>query len=312
MPVYDIYSKRVKSKPTGKPQYIYSLPTTFRIQVIHIWKSAIGEIMTDEDWLGANIEHTNRIRFWQKIHDILCREKGVFRLYTAPGPINLVCEKYLLQADVEEALDIIEISFRRLPSHKRPEEPFDRHLQSADDAIKELNHRFQENGIGYQFYEGKIFRVDSTELHHEAVVPALNLLKKHSFAGPREELLMALEHHRRGNEKDAIAAACRAFESTMKAICELRRWTPPKNATAFVLIAFLIKKGLLPAALETQYGSLQSLLSSGLPTLGNRTSRHGQGRTVRNVPPYFAAYAIHLAATNVLFLMEAYQSKTSR
>ena len=32
---------------------------------------------------------------------------------------------------------------------------------SEDDAIKELNYRFKEHGVGYQYESGKIIRIDS-------------------------------------------------------------------------------------------------------------------------------------------------------
>ena len=49
---------------------------------------------------------------------------------------------------------------------------------TVDDAVVELNTRFREHGIGYQFESNKIVRVDSQFLHQEAVKPALQLLLK--------------------------------------------------------------------------------------------------------------------------------------
>ena len=56
-----------------------------------------------------------------------------------------------------------------------------------DDAVVELNTRFQEHGIGYQFESNKIVRVDSQFLHKEAVRPALRLLTATHYAGADEE-----------------------------------------------------------------------------------------------------------------------------
>ena len=45
--------------------------------------------------------------------------------------------------------------------------------QDPDDAVEELNHRFKEHAIGYQYLEGELVRVDSQFAHAEIVKPAL-------------------------------------------------------------------------------------------------------------------------------------------
>ena len=173
--------------------------------------------------------------------------------------------------------------------------------------LLELNFRLTEAGVGYQFEQGQVLRVDSQLVHSDAVKPALALLSDARFQGPHQEFLHAHELYRTakpGDHKaleDAIAAALKAFESTMKVICDLNKWPYDANATAAPLVQTVIKNGLVP-----QY--LQSSLE-GLATLSNRTSRHGQGSRVRNMPPYFAAYALHLAASNILMLVEAFKGQ---
>ncbi len=105
-----------------------------------------------------------------------------------------------------------------------------------------------------------------------------------------------------------MAEALKAFESTMKAICSARKWAYPPNATAIPLIGLLLSKGLIPPDLEAHFGALRSAMESGLPTISNRTSRHGQGPEPRPIPPHFVAYALHLAASNILFLVEAHKA----
>jgi hypothetical protein len=66
----------------------------------------------------------------------------------------------MLSADTDGALDIIEISFRVIDRLSRKFHPYQREkariTQDADDALEELNQRFREHGIGYQFVEGEI------------------------------------------------------------------------------------------------------------------------------------------------------------
>jgi len=52
---------------------------------------------------------------------------------------------------------------------------------------------------------------------------------------------------------------------------------------------------------------LKSSLES-LAMLSNRASRHGQGTEARNTPDYFAAYALHQAAANIVMLIEAFKA----
>ena len=56
--------------------------------------------------------------------------------------------------------------------------------------------------------------------------------------------------------------------------------------------------------------ALRSVLESGLPTVRNKTkgSGHGQGKELINIPGHLAAYALHLAASNIVLLVEAHKS----
>jgi len=94
----------------------------------------------------------------------------------------------------------------------------------------------------------------------------------------------------------------------MKAICTSRKWKVPANATAKPLMDIIFGQGLVPKELESQFAALRSAMESGLPTLSNRTSRHGQGADPVSIPPHFAAYALHLCASNIVFLVQAHKS----
>jgi hypothetical protein len=134
-------------------------------------------------------------------------------------------------------------------------------------------------------------------------------LSESGFKGPADEFMRAFDHHRKGNNKEAIAEALKAFESTMKAICAARRWAHPPNATAKPLLDILFQNGLVPTELESHFAGLRSAMESGLPTVANRTSRHGQGATPLEIPSHFAAYALHLVASNIVFLVQCHKVK---
>jgi hypothetical protein len=308
--IVDIFSKRKKLLEEGGKHDVYqydSLPQPFRVQVSLIWHAAIGPFGYQR--YGLELP-TNR--FWRFIHKTLCKEYGVYYLGVKGADLCEQCHQHLLSADVDRALDIIELSFRVIDCGVRNLQHWEigqtEISQGPDDAIEELNHRFREHGIGYEYADGLIIPIASQLIHAEAVKPALALLSQPGFEGPAEEFTHAFDHYRHRRYKEAVAEALKAFESTMKAICTARKWVYPPNATAKPLIDLLLSKGLIPRDLETHFGALRSAMESGLPTISNRTSRHGQGPEPRQIPPHFVAYALHLAASNIVFLVEVHKA----
>jgi hypothetical protein len=280
--------------------------------VAYIWRAALHTFdPRPGDW-GENDHVPNA--WWLKMFRAFACEKGVFRLVPGQRDPCGQCREYLLTAPTEDALDLIEVTFQtidRLLRHL----PYDVRelygLQDPDEAIKELNARFREHGIGYEFSNGQINRIDSKFIHAEAVKPALHLLHDagEAFAGPLQEFLGAHERHRKGNQKDAITYALKSFESTMKAICSERRWTyDPNGDTAKQLIEIVFNNGLVPSYLQAHFTALRSVLVSGVPTVRNKTSGHGQGPVPTDVPAWLAAYVMHLTASNIVLLIEAHNA----
>jgi hypothetical protein len=320
--ILDLYSRRKRrAQQAGQPdvdQYD-DIPQELRIQIIQIWQDAIGLCLSDSSGvLGPDDEYPNSNDWWRGIHSALAREKGVFRLAEGRNGF-LRCSKYLLEASsIDDVLDVVEVTFQtihaiaqwqaKMEPYEWDQETRRRGIkQESNEAISELNIRLAQAGVGYQFEQGQVLRVDNQFVHSDAVKPALALLSDSRFQGPHQEFLHAHELYRTAKPsdhkilEDAIAAALKAFESALKIICDVKKWPYNASATAIPLVYTVIENGLVP-----QY--LQSSLA-GLATLSNRTSRHGQGSQVRNMSPYFAAYALHLAATNILMLVEAFKGQ---
>lgn len=91
----------------------------------------------------------------------------------------------------------------------------------------------------------------------------------------------------------------------MKTICDKRKWSYPKGASAKTLIDVCLRNKLIPAFWQGHYSSLRSLLESGVPTGRNRLSGHGQGRVPVTVPGHLASYMLHMTAAAIAFLAEA-------
>lgn len=316
MPIYETFSKRHRRLARGdevEPLIYDPLPIEFRRQVVHIWNSAIGPYLVGGGiYGGPHTEYVSNLA-WKAIHITLCRELGVFALGSENHNEFGQCQEFILDGTTDNALDIIEVSFKVIDSEIRHKYASSRQesqiTQDADDAIQELNHRFLEYGLGYQFVDGSLMRMDSQYLHNEAIVPAISLLHRKRFEGASEEFMSAHTHYRNGRYKEAIADALKAFESTMKTICDLKGWGYPENATAQPLIKIMFENELVPASLQSQFGAVRSLLESGIPTLRNRTSGHGQGQERIEVPEHIAAFALHVTASNIVLLVEASERK---
>jgi hypothetical protein len=176
---------------------------------------------------------------------------------------------------------------------------------NPDDALEELNARFLEHGIGYQYESGGIIRKDSELLHAEVVKPTLLFLNKKEYSGANEEFLKAHEHYRHGRYKECLNECLKAFESTMKTICNIRGWSYNQNDTAKKLIDVCLSNGLFSSFLQSQITSFRSVLESGIPTVRNKLGGHGQGTQQTAVPQYMASYMLHLTATTILLFVEA-------
>jgi len=305
MSVFDLFSKRQKRARGEMPDvYVYeNLPQRLRVQIVHIINDAFGEDEYYSNYADQAYEFVKKA---------LCREFGVFELVSHSSSNKDSIFKFFLQAEsVEQALDVVELSFKVIQSHIATDQVYqsNTHRSTApDDAVTELNERFKEHGVGYQFESGEIIRVDSKFLHSEAVKPTLTVLREKSFKGANEEFLKAHEHYRHGRYKECLVDSLKAFESTMKTICSLRGWPIQSTDTAKNLIATCINNGLFPTYFDSQFSSIRSLLESGIPTVRNKNGGHGQGVAPIAVPEYLARYALNLTATTILFMVEAHQS----
>ena len=276
--------------------YVYNdLPNSLRYQIIYIWRDTYKLFAYEET--EKNYKH---------VVEILCREYGFPELLKRKHPGRVYSAEFenfiLNEIAIEKIIDAVEVLFRYLENLKNLRKFY---LPLFNRATEELNHRFKEHGIGYQYTDGKVIRVDSEFIHAEIVKPALILLDQPHYAGAKEEFLKAHEHYRKGNAKEALSECLKALESVMKAICDKRGWQFSSNATASPLIQACFDNGLIEPFWKSHYSSLRSLLESGVPTGRNKLSGHGQGTTPTTVPDHLVAYMLHMTASAIVFLAEA-------
>lgn len=302
MAILDLFSKRQKKLRGEIPEiYIYdTLPNHFRVQVVHIIQDAYGK----DDYYN----HVKDV--YKLIHDALCREYGKFNLLEnryRESDEESVLNFFLQTPDTEQALDVIELTFRLLNNYIKGDPQYNYHAKpklKPDKAIDELNDRFKEHGIGFQFIESEIIKVDSTYTHSEIAKPTISLLWNKTFQGANEEYLKAHEHYRHGRNKECLTECLKAFESTMKVICKEKGWNYNQTDTAKKLIQVCFTNSLVPTYVQNQFTSLQNLLESGIPTIRNKLSGHGQGQIPQKVDDEMTRYGLNLTGTNIIFLVE--------
>ena len=301
MAIHDLYSNRRK-RELGEVSdvFIYDhLPVKLRVQIVHILRDAIGE--------RENMGYATPAEgLYERIEDALLRHLGRLTLTPKKHDREAIETLILSETDVEVCLDAIDLSLNVL------ERRSDDNYQSAchtdltpAQAIADLNQRFMQHGIGYRYESGRIVRIDSEYLHAEVIKPTLVLLQDKRYKGANDEFLKAHEHYRKGEIKDCLTNSLKALESTMKTICTIRNWAYQPTDTAKPLLDICFTKGLFPAYLQSHYSSLRGMLESGVPPLRNKMGGHGQGPEVVDVPPHYAAYALHMTGSAIQFLIEA-------
>jgi hypothetical protein len=302
MVVIDLFSKRQKQPRKEAPDvYQYDdIPQPLRVQVVHILRDVFG-FPQSYDMNGCRAT-------FKEIHALLSREYGVFQLTPKSFETDdaKVMDFILARATPVQVLDTIEISFRfaaiRVNSNYwGPQIP----QKVVDDTIAELNIRFKEHSVSYQYESGELIRVDSQLIHAEVVKPVLALLADKEYAGVNAEFLKAYEHYRKGDTKECLNECLKAFESTMKAICTKRKWAFKPTDTASALIDVCLKNNLIPQMIQSHVGGVRAALESGIPTVRNKLSGHGQGTQVIEIPPHYASYMLHLTATTIKFFVES-------
>ena len=309
MPRFDIFAKRKRAAENAEIPVIYTqnrLPEEFRTQVVWIFRDLIG--FPNEGYARSFLDGPS-LQFWQQARDTLAAELGRFSLVSPNNSPTDDCVNFIIgEQDVDNVLSLIEFCFHLAEQRANS----NHYLQRMTiHAIEELNHRFLEHSIGYQYQAGRIVSFESQYIHKEAVEPAIALLHDANFSGPLQEFLEAHAHYRKGEIKEAITDAGNAFESTMKAICDARGWAYDETkSTASTLIGILFDNQLIPREMQSHFTALRSTLESGVPTVRNPGGRgaHGQGIAPVEVPNYVAAYCLNLTASNIVLMMEAQNS----
>ncbi|MGE7956333.1 STM4504/CBY_0614 family protein [Pseudomonas sp. NPDC089530] len=297
----DLYSKR-QQRLRGEVSDVYSydsFPGTFRVQLSFMIEELLGDLNEYFSYHQAKRAYTDIVKVLRKEYG----QQSITKVHHNE-PYSELHNFLIEERDVERCLDAIELCFGLGDSVARSSTYIKRSTpnERVDECLAELNERFKEAGLGYEFIDGRIVRMDSQLLHSEIVKPAIGFLNAEGFEGARDEFFGAYEHYRHGNHEEALVDALKAFESTMKVILIANEKTYGAGDTASKLILACRDAELMPAYNESQLQSLVNVLNSGIPTLRNKNGGHGQGEAVRTVEPEIVAYGLHLTASAIVML----------
>jgi hypothetical protein len=320
MEEFELYSiKKAREERESKPViYRYDIPREFRVQVIYIWNDAIGSYK-ERRALYRNLSTPNELWdmnwFWNSLVNELSRTYGLLNLGSGESNSKELCTNYLLKADTEKVLDMVLLSFHWIDTKIRTLSESQMKWyglsKTPDEAIAELNHRFRQHSLGYRYENGQIVRIEDEYLYGEVTAPAIRFLSAEGFEGPSEEYLAAHEHYRKGHYDVAIQKASNAFESTIKTILVKREIIDPDDKSpANKLIRKFFDTDLIPKYLESAKENFINVMQE-LPTIRNKESAHGKGPLPTEVDQHVAAYALHISAAGILFLIQCHlASKT--
>jgi len=175
------------------------------------------------------------------------------------------------------------------------------------EIIVSLNKILYKHSLGYQIdiIKDQIIRVDSTHVYEETIQNVFLLLSNIQFKNVDDEYRKAYEELKDGNYEGVLVEANKAFESTMKIICDLKEYGLPKKHNASALIAHLRSNSFIENFQDEKFNGLAKTLQSPSITRNNQGG-HGQGRKKRELSVMYAEYALQVTASSILLLIGIY------
>jgi len=225
--------------------------------------------------------------------------------------------RHLRSESVEHALDAIEIALRIMDGVSTADErddvrPFFENFGAVlnyADIVSMTNDCFSWEGLGYRYVERVIADIESDYIYNEVTMPAVQLLAAANYKAAIDEFLDAHEAARKDDFSGAVVKANNAFESTLKLICDENGWDHGQRDSASTLLKKILSKSEVPDYLASHFGVLRATLESGLPEVRHNNGGHGVLFRRAPVDRTMANYALHLAATNIVFLIETFSPK---
>jgi hypothetical protein len=209
------------------------------------------------------------------------------------------------QDNFKKAMDIIEVVFRMIADIERlingSGYPF---FVKPDQAIEQLNICLQKNCVGYKFTGNMLIRIDNELLYSNITKKTLLFLSNPEYFNINEEYLQAHRHYRNGDYEDCIVNCNKAFESTMKVICDKRAYPYDQSARVTGLVAILINNHFFPPLLLQQITGIRKTLEEGISVIRNNKGGHGKGTANVVIDENLTSYTVNLTGSAIKFLLD--------
>ena len=238
------------------------------------------------DWGGWNGEENFTFDQAEEILKTFWGKKEILAFDEDNTRIPADFKQLILSGYPSEVVDAIEAWFAAEP-------------KSTNACEKDLNDAFTMNRSPWRFVNGEAILVDSEYLHAEVQAKTLRLLKSGRAFGALQEFQEAIQDLQAGETKDAIIKAHKSVESVMKVALETK-----EHLTFGRLLSDLIKSSIIPDYYEEFFKHFEKL-AIGAVKERNRPGRgHGQGPEITSVSRSLAEFAINLAGSINLFIIQ--------
>ena len=281
----DVYSMR--ESDNVKDIFKYDNPTQmFKNRLFYLMKDEMKIIEFVKLYKGITL-HCGIAR---NIKETYLESPDVFQSDFISGFEKLINS----QNSINFFLDLIEIFLDQYQGNKQT-------------ILKSINKILLLDSLGYQIddIKNQIIRIDSSHTYQDIIKPTLLLLNNDKFKNIDDEYRKAFEELKNGNYETVLVEANKAFESTMKIICDLKGYGLPNRHTATSLIAHLRQNDFITNFQDEKFNGLAKTLES-ISITRNNQAGHGQGSQTRNLSVIFAEYALRVTASNILLLLGIY------
>lgn len=301
MALRDSFSRRQKAL-RGNVVDVYEyeeLPQHLRVQISYLFE--------DVNNLISRSNRNNR-NYFEMLKRDLCKDFGVRKLVSGfyETPLKEISEWIIIETNVDRILDSAELVFSSFRRHCS-----DFYQVEAQAIITEFNDRFLDAGVGYQFANNIIIKLDNEFLHKEVIIPTLNLLQEKRFETASDEFHEAHTAYRHKDYQKCLGECLKAFESVLKIIGNKHTWDIKEGDTAKGLISAAFSHQFIPNYMQAEFNGLRTLLESSIPPIRNKSAAHGAGIQQRIIPKSLAALQINQTATIIRFLIDVDNELTS-
>lgn len=292
--INNLYSDRNKPKNVDEVIIFDELPRKLRVQFKFIMDDLLKNILFS----------------YNDIHKMLCEKYGELSLsskHRLGVKDNETLTEVLIREeyDIELIFDLMELIIRYKindMSGNYDDNTINRYIVKIQNLI---NQRFKESSVGYEMINGQIIRKDSEITFTEIIRPTINLTYNELFGNVNIDFVNAIKEYQTGDNKDCIVKLLKAFESTLKIICDEKGWEYNETDRCSKLIDICFDNDLVPQDMKSEFTSLNSLLKSGILPVRNNYAGHGDGSEEKVVEDYLVRYAINVTGSCILFVIEA-------